>query len=297
MEESKTLDDFWESLSEFDAIIKERAERPPTRLHVDMNHYSEVDAAAVVRFVLATPPLPRGGALAIEALPLQPLDAVCPDASLDDQLDGLLLDVRPPGAARDDGGDYRPAVWGWDGASSTAGDRGARAVTIRDLELDGPPAAAAEGAAAASEDLVVAVSYRGTAAAVHFRLRASVVPPCVAEPIDADAGAVVRTNREGEWTFFRYVFAPPGGAPRPARPRRVLSLRLRPQTDGASGETVGDADLYVSNAHHGVGAVGRDNCAWKATSVGAVRIDIHPADPRAAAEYTRVRVCACLRVI
>ncbi len=49
------LDDFWESLSEFDAIIRERAERPPTRLHVDTNHYSEVGAAAVVRFVLAAP--------------------------------------------------------------------------------------------------------------------------------------------------------------------------------------------------------------------------------------------------
>ena len=52
-----SLSDFWESLSEFDEIIKKRSERPPTRLHVGHSHYSEAKAGVVVSFVLCTPTL------------------------------------------------------------------------------------------------------------------------------------------------------------------------------------------------------------------------------------------------
>jgi hypothetical protein len=43
-------------------------------------------------------------------------------------------------------------------------------------------------------------------------------------------------------------------------------------------------DMYVTNAYHGLVAVGKENCVWKSGSSSACNIDIHPTDKQVRTE-------------
>jgi hypothetical protein len=46
-----------------------------------------------------------------------------------------------------------------------------------------------------------------------------------------------------------------------------------------NGSPVGDADLFVSNAHDGIVDVTKENCIWKSTNIGYDAVFLHPSDP------------------
>lgn len=43
-------------------------------------------------------------------------------------------------------------------------------------------------------------------------------------------------------------------------------------------------DMYVTNAYHGLVAVGKENCVWKSGSSSVCNIDIHPTDKQVRTE-------------
>ena len=45
-------------------------------------------------------------------------------------------------------------------------------------------------------------------------------------------------------------------------------------------------DMYVTNAYHGLVAVGKENCVWKSGGSGVCNIDIHPTD-----KQVRTEIC------